>query len=376
MKSIETSRDWSEFIALPWSLYDADAHWVPPLRASVAGLLNQKQNPFFAHAKLKAWMVFQGNRCVGRVAAVVDEAHNAFHQEKTGFFGFFETINDAEVVRLLMDQASSWLKNQGMERLRGPVDLSTNYQCGLLVEGFTDSPTVMMNYHPPFYGALLEGWGFKKAKDLHAYELDGRKITCSPRLIAYAERFQKRHQVCFRGIRMKSFDEEINAILSIYNDAWESNWGFVPLDPEEFRHIARDLKLILDPRLCLIAEREGEPIAFALALPDVNQILKKVKNGKLLPWGWLKLFWYLKGPGRKKVMNRCRIVTLGIKKKYQSLGVGPIFYTEYFKRGPELGYPVGEASWILEDNEAMRKALMVMDAQKTKTYRIYDRILE
>lgn len=174
---------------------------------------------------------------------------------------------------------------------------------------------------------------------------------------------------------MNDFDNEIKRVLDIYNDAWEKNWGFVPMSDEEFRHMAKDMKSILDPNLLLIAEVRGEPVAFALALPDVNQAIKKVKNGKLLPFGLLKLLWNTKGPGRKTTINRCRVLTLGIKKQYQALGVGPILYLEYLKRGPASGYPVGEASWILEDNVAMNRALEHMCGKRTKVYRIYDRTL-
>ena len=238
-----------------------------------------------------------------------------------------------------------------------------------------DSPTVMMTYNPPYYGALLESWGLAKAKDLFAYDIDGRKVKFSDKMLAQAEKLKVGGRVTFRPVNMKDFDAEVERILEVYNDAWEKNWGFVPMEPDEFRHMAKDMKLIMDPELLLICEVQGKVAGFALTLPDVNQALKKVRDGNLFPTGIAKLLWNLKGPGKKKTINRCRILTLGIKKAYREFGIGPLLYTEYLKRGPALGYPVGEASWILEDNKPMNKALEHMCGQRTKVYRIYDRAL-
>jgi hypothetical protein len=261
-----------------------------------------------------------------------------------------------------------------MSTLRGPMNPSTNHECGLLVEGFDDAPTVMMTYNPPYYAKLLEGWGLGKAKDLLAYTIDS-KNKFSERLIAQAERLKRRGSVTFRPVNMKDFDGEVERILEIYNDAWEKNWGFVPMDREEFRHMAKDMKLILDPELLMIAEVKGETAGFALALPDANQAIAKVRDGELLPTGILKLLWHLKGPARKKTIKRCRIITLGIKKAYQQYGIGPLLYNEYVTKGPKLGYKICEASWILEDNVQMNRALEHMCGERTKVYRIYDRAL-
>jgi hypothetical protein len=262
-----------------------------------------------------------------------------------------------------------------MTVMRGPMNPSTNHECGLLIEGFDNPPAVMMTYNPPYYAARVEEWGLKKSKDLLAYEIDKRRSKFADKLLAHAERLRAGGRVTFRTINMKKFDEELSIVQDIYNDAWEANWGFVPMGRDEFEHMAKDMKLVLDPRLVLIAEVEGQPAGFALTLPDVNQAQAKVRDGKLLPFGLFKLLWHLKGPGRRKTINRCRILTLGVKKKYQPLGIAPLLYTEYFTRGPAIGYPVGEASWILEDNIPMNKGLVAMDARKTKTYRIYDKSL-
>lgn len=375
IKPVETKAQWADFIDLPWTIYKDDPHWVPPLKMAVRDLLDVNKNPFFKHAYMELLVAYKDGKCVGRVVGVVDENHNKYHSETTAFFGFFEAIEDQKLVNQLMDSVAKWAKSKGMNTLRGPMNPSSNHECGLLVEGFNESPSIMMTYNPQYYVTLLEKWGLSKAKDLFAYDIDGRKVKFSDRLLAQSERLKQKGAVTFRPVKLNEFDREVDRILDIYNDAWEKNWGFVPMEPEEFRHMAKDLKMVMDPELCLIAEVRGEPVAFALTLPDVNQAMKKVKDGKLFPTGLLSLLWNTKGPGRKKTINRCRILTLGIKKAYREFGIGPLLYTEYFKRGPALGYPVGEASWILEDNIPMNKALALMCGERTKVYRIYDRTL-
>jgi GNAT superfamily N-acetyltransferase len=362
IRPVVSKADWSHFIELPWTIYKNDQ-------------LDLKKNPFFKHASMYPLVAFQNGKCVGRIVGVIDENLNRFHEEKTALFGFYESINDPKLARQLLDQVAEWAKKNGMNTLRGPVNLSTNHECGLLVEGFQDPPSVMMNYNPPYYADLFEKCGFEKAKDLFAYRLTKDSTKLSDRLLAHAERIKKRGSITFRTVRMSEFDQEVDRILEVYNDAWEKNWGFVPMEPEEFRHMAKDMKMILDPELCLIAEVRGKIAGFALTLPDVNQAIKTVKDGKLLPTGLFKLLWNAKGPGRKKTINRIRIITLGIKKAYQELGIGPLLYTEYTTRGKAFGYSSGEASWILEDNKPMNKALEQMCGERYKVYRIYDRPL-
>lgn len=372
---VDSKADWDQFIELPWKIYKDDLNWVPPLRIAVRDSLNVNKNPFFKHAVMHPVIAYRNNEPVGRIVGIIDENHNKFHKEKAAFFGFFECIDDQVLANQLLDTVANWARNKGMETLRGPINLSTNHECGLLIEGFDDPPAVMMTYNPPYYAKLLEKWGMTKTKDLFAYLIKDNRSKFSERLFAQAERLKENSSVKFRSINMREFEAEVERVLQIYNDAWESNWGFVPMDPEEFRHMAKDMKMIVDPELILIAEVRGEPAGFALTLPDVNQVFKKVSDGKLFPTGLFKLLWNLKGPGRKKAINRCRILTLGIRQAYRPLALGPLFYTEYLKRGPARGYPMGEASWILEDNVQMNKALRLMSGERTKVYRIYDRAL-
>lgn len=375
LKRVESASDWSLFLDLPWTIYRGDSNWVPPLRIAVRDMLDVSKNPFFKHAHMRPVIALRDGKCVGRIVGILDDDHNKFHDEKTAFFGFYESIDDQQVASELLDDIAAWAKGMGMSVLRGPLNLNTNYECGLLVEGFNDPPTVMSTYNPRYYEKLFSTWGLAKAKDLYAYILDSRKSKFSDVLFAKAEKIKSSGSITLRTLNMRKFDEDIERILEIYNDAWEQQWGFVPMSNDEFRHLAKDLKTIVDPELVLIAEIQGEPAGFAVALPDVNQALKKVRDGKLFPTGLVKLLWHTKGPMKKRTINRCRVFTLGIKKKYRELGLGPLFYTEYLKRGPQCGYPVGEASWVLEDNGPMNKALSYMCGERTKTYRIYDRPL-
>lgn len=372
-KRVETKADWNVFVDFPWEVYGKDPNWVPPLKIAMHDLLNVDKNPFFKHAYMYPLLAYEGNRVVGRAVGVIDDAHNKFHEEEVVFFGFYESFDDPKITESLLSEIAKWGKGRGMKIMRGPASPSTNHECGLLVEGFEDSPTVMTTYNPPYYAKLLEQWGLAKSKDLLSYIIDSRTSKFSDRLLAHAEKLMQGGQVTFRPVRMNDFENEIAIILDIYNDAWEKNWGFVPMTSEEFRHMAKDMKAILDPNLLLIAEVRGEPAAFSLALPDVNQAIKKISDGKLLPFGLIKLLWNLKGPGKRKTLNRCRVITLGIKKKYQQLGIGPVLYLEYLKRAPASGYPAGEASWILEDNIPMNRALESMCGKRTKVHRIYDK---
>ncbi len=375
IKRVESKSDWDSFIDLPWKIYRNDPHWVPPLRIAVRDLLEVNKNPFFRHAYLYPLLAIQNGEVVGRIAGIIDEAHNAFHQEKLVTFGFFECVDDPSVANALLDEVVKWGMTRGMVALRGPLNPSTNHECGLLVEGFQDAPAVMMTYNPPYYAKLLERYGLTKTKDLYAYETHSKNIKFSDRLLAQAERLRQRSSITFRSMDLRKFDAEVDLVHEIYNDAWERNWGFVPMSKDAFRHLAQDMKLILDPELCLIAEINGVPVGFSVALPDANQAFRKVADGRLFPFGLLKLLWNLKGPGRRKNITRLRIVTLGIRRSHQQSSIGPLLYTEYLKRGPEKGYRSGEASWILEDNRPMNRALEQMNFVRTKTYRIYEKSL-
>jgi GNAT superfamily N-acetyltransferase len=255
--------------------------------------------------------------------------------------------------------------------MRGPVNPSTNYECGLLIDSFDSDPVVMMTYNPPYYIDLIERYGLQKAMDLYAYSTSGESFIVSDKLTRVAERLKKKDRISVRTINLKGFKREVEIVRRIYNDAWSHNWGFVPVSEEEFEHLAKDLKQIVDPEIAYIAEKEVDgsvepvPIGFFLAVPDLNRALKKL-NGRLLPFGLLKLLWH------SRKIDFIRIITMGVVKEYQNLGIAAVFYDEVYRRAPAAGYPRGEVSWVLENNMLMNRAMDLLGAQRSKTYRIYE----
>jgi len=358
-----------EFLHLPWEIYRNDPYWVPPLLLDMKKLLDRKKHPFFSHSEAELFLARSGGEPVGRIAAILNNNHNRYHGERTAFFGFFESINQKEVAAALLDQAAQWAKSKGMTQLRGPMNYSTNETVGLLVEGFDSSPCLMMTHNPPYYAEMIENAGFEKAKDLYAWWLLTEK-GLNKKIERVGERVLRDQGIRVRMIDMKKFWEDVAVIKKIYNDAWSTNWGFVPMTDAEFEHMAKDLKTIVDPRVLLIAEKDGEPVAFSLALPDFNQALKKI-NGRLLPFGLPKLLYY----GRH--IQQVRVLALGIVKKLQNWnGFGAALYYESFRRGVAAGYRSCEFSWTLEDNDLINRSMRLFGAQIYKRYRVYERSLQ
>lgn len=364
----------SQFVSLPFKLFGDDPNWVPPLRLQVLEDLDTRKNPFYRHADIILWNAFRDGKHVGRIAAVHDERHNEFHEENTGFFGFFECIDDQDVADALLNAASDWIKDRGLDNVRGPANPSFNHTVGLQVSAFDRKPYIMMTQNPAYYEKLLENYGFAKAKDLLAFEMMHRD-GFPPRMLKLAERLKKKNKVTFRYIDMKHFDEEVKLIRDLYNAAWEKNWGFVPMDDAEFDHMAKSLKDVIWKEFCIIAEREGEPIGFALSLPDINQILVKNRNGRLIPTGLFRLLFGLR-PRKKGSVNRVRVATLGVKPQYRTTGVANLLCLETFHSAPKMGVEGGELSWVLEDNKDMMNAAELMSGEGPyKRYRVYDKHL-
>jgi GNAT superfamily N-acetyltransferase len=327
--------------------------------------IDPRQNPFFGHGSVQLYLAYKDGVPAGRIAAIENTLHNEFHEDRVGFFGMFESIEDREVAGALIEQAAEWVREKGLEVMRGPTNFSTNEECGLLVDGFDDAPYVMMTYNPPYYAELLESHGFKKAKDLLA--LEGSEEVIDQRRFTLLERSIKRSGLEFhiRPLDMKNFNAEVSLVRDLYNAVWERNWGFVPMTDKEVDHMAAQLKPVVDPELALIGEVNGEPVGFALALPDVNQAIRHA-NGKLFPFGIIKLLWHMRR------INGVRVITLGVKKEYRGTPLAPLFYKEIFERGTTKGHDHGESSWILEDNLPMISAVEKMGFKRTKTYRLYD----
>lgn len=341
--------------------------WVPPLLLAQKTLLDRHKHPFHQHADVAYFLAEKEGEAVGRIAAIVNHRHNEFHGEKTGFFGFFESDDDPQLARALLDVAADWLLERGMERMRGPANFSSNEEWGLLVEGFDTPPMVMMAHNPPYYERLIEAAGLEKAKDLLAYWLDDP--TPPERVVKGFERITRRSGLTIRSLELRRFREEVDTIKEIYNDAWQQRWGFVPMTDAEFEHMAKEMKPVVDPHLCLIAEVNGEAVGFSLALPDINRALKHLPNGRLFPFGLFRLLW------EKRKLRGVRVLTLGFKQGYQHLGLGMALYLRSWQIGAARGYQYAEASWILEDNWDMRRPLENMGARVYKRYRLYEREL-
>jgi len=327
---------------------------------------DQKNNPFYRTATVKLYLAYRSGEVVGRIATCINYRHNDYHEEKVGFFGFLDTIDDYPIAQRLLKVAMIRLKQAGMEKMRGPVNFSTNHEVGFLVEGFGHPPMVMMTYNAPYQPKLVEQFGFKKEMDLLASRLSD-ETPISPRIQRVVEKMQERSNITLRNLRMKDFVVEVAVIREIYNQAWEYNWGFVPMDEAEFKYTAKNLKQIVDPDLVFIAEHEGKPIAFLLALPDINQALIRLK-GKLLPFGILKLLWHTKV--RNKI-DSLRMITLGVVPKYQKRAVDSMLYIATYRAGVKKGYHWAELSWMLETNELVLRATAEMGAEVYKRYRIY-----
>jgi hypothetical protein len=362
------------FIRVPWyihrELYPND-HWVPPLLMDRRDYLNPKKNPFFEHAEVALWIARKGGRDVGRIAAIEDRDHLKFHSDQTGYFGMFEAPDEPEVAQALLARAREWLERRKLTRMIGPMDFSTNYVCGVLLDAFDRPPGINMPYNPPWYDALLQGQGLHKAKDLIQWGLDLRQQPIPARVLRIAKKMRERENVTVRAMRFDDWDAEVSRALEVYNDAWEHNWGFVPVGEQEFRHIAKDLKLVLHPSLPLVAEVDGKPVAFALTIMNINPLLAKL-DGKLLPFGLLRLVWDLKI--RNKV-DSGRLILLGIREGYRRRGLDSILFVEMAQRARALGWWGGEIGWTLEDNHLVNRAIANFGATEVAHYRIYEQEL-
>jgi GNAT superfamily N-acetyltransferase len=354
-----------EFIELPYSLYRNNEHWVPPLRIAVKELLDRKKHPFYANAEAEFFIARREGRVVGRIAGIIDRNHNQFHGENAGFFGFFESEDDPAVAAALLAAAREWTFERGAQVLRGPVNPSTNYECGMLVEGFDADPMIMMTYNPPYYPVLMEQAGLRKAKDLFAYGGMAPQIELK-KIERVATRALAKHGVRIRPIDMKNFNADVMRVWEVYNSAWSRNWGFVPMSRDEFFLMGKEMKQILKPELVLIAEVKDRVVGFALALPNLNHALKKA-HGRLLPTGLLKILYH------QRLTKDVRVFALGVTEEYRTTGVAAGFYATLVRNALKLGYDGEcEMSWILEDNVLMNRSAELMGVKRYKTYRIYE----
>jgi len=363
---VKSKKTLNAFVEVPWNVYKNHDNWVPPLRMAVKELFSTK-HPVYETLRMRSWVALLDNKPIGRISAIINQKHNDFHQESVGFFGFFECIENFELTNALFKKAYYYFAKNKVEIVRGPVNPSSNYELGCLVDSFDDSPRIMMTYNPSYYADFFEKLGFKKAKDLLALNID-LSFEMPEVIKKIAARAEKSKKVSYRSVRKKDWKQEIQTLHDIYNNAWEKNWGFVPMTKDEFLHTAKDLKTIIDEQLITIVEVDGEAAGFILALPDMNQVFAKIPNGKLLPFGIFKLL------NSKKHINRCRVITLGVKTKFRKMGLETLLYQKQHDiLKYKTNYTHTEMSWILEDNQNMIKPLLKMGADVYKTYRIYER---
>jgi hypothetical protein len=371
--TVERDRDLTAFIDVPWHIPELVRHpqWVPPLRMMVRDVLDTKSNPFYRQAERALFIARRDGKAVGRIAAIENRAHNAFHRDRVGFFGFFECADDGDAASALFREASAWLAARGLTSIVGPMNPSTNHDCGLLVEGFDQHPQFLTPWNPPHYERLIRDAGFVSSRDLVGYWLPygepGYQLPA--RFEALARRAAAKAKLVFRDLEPRYFWREVEICWEVYNAAWEDNWGFVPMSRDEFLHMARSLKPLLVPQFAFVAEVEGKAAGFMLSTPDFNVVLKRIPNGRLLPFGLPKILW------AKSRIRTGRIIALGIKKEFRSGSILPVFMHEAARRAIAYGSPGAEASWILEDNQAMRQPLEAFGGRVYRRWRIFDKPL-
>jgi GNAT superfamily N-acetyltransferase len=367
--------DLSAFVNLPFSLYRDDQNWIPPIKADVRKLLDQPKHPFYGggrDAERELFLARDGRRVIGRIAAILNHRHNEVHGEKIAFFGFFESVNDQDVADTLLAAVEDWAASRGVTSIRGPANPSTNYECGLLIEGFDRPPVLMMTYNPGWYVDLVEGAGYEKSKDLYAYfsPVHDASLQRLKRLAARAER--RNPGLYTRSADLEQFDLEVGIIKELYNSAWEENWGFVPVSDAEFDALAGELKSLVNPDLVRIAFMDDEPVGFILTVPDWNPVLKDI-GGSLWrhPFKLVKHLLFTKAES----LSGIRLILLGIRAGFRNRGIESLLFANGIEVALDVGYQWCEYSWILEDNERTKRAVRLMGGDLYKIYRMYQKEL-
>lgn len=373
---VTNKRELKEFIVFPWKVYKGDPNWVPPLISERKQFLDPEKNPFFEHAEAAFFLARQNGEVVGTIGAFSNHLYNEIHNDKSGFFGFFEVLDDPDTAVALLRTAEDWAKEAGHDQILGPMQYSTNDELGLLVDGFDDPPRILMTYNPPRYKGYIEGAGYEKAMDLWAYKVGVRELLdgMPEKVSRVGDKILKRWNLSVRKIDLKQLDREVGLALEIYNAAWEPNWGAVRMTENEINLLAEQIKQIIDPELALLVERDGKPVALGLALPDLNEPLRKAypRPGTPEPITLLKIMWHWKVRGNIKWV---RAWALGILPEYQGQGLESILFLKLAEAAQRGGYEFSEASWILEDNDKVNRSIQMLGAKVYKTYRIYQKAL-
>lgn len=360
---VRDKRQLREFVTLPLYLYKGDPYYASPLIRDMMEHLSEK-NPFFYRAKAKFFIAYKDSKPIGRIASIVNYAHLEFHKDDAGFFGLFECINDNETANILFDKAKEFLLENKLKIMRGPMNLSTNEECGFLYEGFETPSMLMIPYNPPYYNSLAKAYGMEKVKDLYCFITDVPSEL--PSKINRIARFAEKNGISARKINLKNLKEELYAFMEVYNEAWRENWGFIPITKEEIDYMAEKLKTIAISDLAIVAEKDSQPVGFFGAVPDFNEILRRIK-GRLTPFSIFKVLYY-----RRKI-NAIRLLLFGVKNNFRHKGVESIMIREAFKGALKYGFKKCEFSWILEDNFDTINLTQVVGAKKYKTLRIYEK---
>jgi hypothetical protein len=369
IRPVRRRADLRRFIDLPYRLH-AGTRWIPPLKIERRLFLNRKLNPYFKHGEAEYFLAERDGRIVGRVTAQIDRAFNEFHDSRWGMFGFLELEEDPEAMAALLDAAEAWLRERGCDRMVGPMDFSMNEESGVLIEGQEREPMIRQPWHPPYYQALCEGAGLAKAMDLYSWALDiSDREDMLPILFELDERAREEHGVKIRKMSRRHLRQEMDRFAEVYNAAWADNWGFVPYSKGDLDAYTMDMHLVFSREWFMVAERDGETIAVAITLPDINQALKKMK-GRLLPLGWL---YFL---NRNRICDQVRVGFLGVRPEHQHTGVAASLYVEHFNTAARVRQKHGEAGWILATNESMNRGLEAMSGEIVKRYRVYERTLD
>lgn len=364
--AVGSRRDLKRFIDLPYRLH-AGTPWIPPLKVERRLFLNRRLNPYFKHGEAEYFLALRGEHVVGRISAQIDSAFNEFHRSRWGMFGFLEIEEDEEALAALLAAAEGWLRQRGCDRMVGPMDFSMNEESGVLIEGHELEPLIRQPWHPRYYQRLCEGAGLEKAMDLYSWALDiSDREDMLPVLFELDERARSEHGVVIRKMSRRHLRREMDRFAEIYNAAWSENWGFVPYSKEDLDTYTIDMHLVFSREWFMVAEKDGETIAVAITLPDLNQVLKKMK-GRLLPLGW----WHFLN--RNRICDQVRVGFLGVKPEQQHTGVAASLYVEHFDTAARMPQDHGEAGWILETNEAMNRGLEAMSGEIVKRYRVYER---
>ncbi len=361
---VESKKQLKAFIRLPWKIYKDDPHWVPPLLMDLKERFHHKFS-FYEIGTQENYLAYKNDELVGRISAIENREFNKEHNDKTGFFGYFECIDDQEVANQLLDTVKAWLTKRGLNKMHGPASPSSNHDYGCLVEGFDDRPKMLMPHNPPYYQNLFRTYGFDKCMGLLAYKLNAEDVLKNEKLIRVSKMVKERYNFTIRPINMKDLKTEVGHIRRIYNAAWEKNYGFVPMTEKEIKEYEKAVKMIAEPSLILFGEINGEVVGMVLALLDYFHVFKQM-DGRLFPFNFLKMYT------KKKEIDWLRVMLLGILPEHRRKGLDSVFYHELIKNGLELGLKYGEASWILEDNAMMNRGLKVVNGEVYKTYHVFE----